>query len=195
MIRFFSIFVFSLCIVPFSLHAQFSAKVSHHFAPAKVDEAEQLSDFSQFSLHYHTRLKRYRLEFQPGVHYLTDYDARDRRQGWGAEIPVAIYPLDFVNDCDCPTFSKGGTWLNKGLFLRLTPGWSRISGNTSSSAMDFKSVSVDAGIDWGISDLMTISPFLGYKYGSASGDSSFHAHYLQAGLQLLFRHDYRRRYR
>jgi len=43
------------------------------------------------------------------------------------QLNTHIYFLDFNGDCDCPTFSKKGSPLKKGLFLNLSPGISYFS--------------------------------------------------------------------
>ena len=37
-------------------------------------------------------------------------------------LNINVYPLDFYNDCDCPTFSKEGGPLEKGFHFIISPG-------------------------------------------------------------------------
>ncbi|MEM1217192.1 MAG: hypothetical protein AAGJ82_15965, partial [Bacteroidota bacterium] len=83
-----------------------------------------------------------------------------------------FYVLDFEGDCDCPTFSKQGPGLQKGLFLQLSPGWSYFSQTLNDnlfgvqvtdniSAFNF---GLGLGLDLGLSDLVTITPQVGFRY-------------------------------
>ncbi len=54
---------------------------------------------------------------------------------WGLwmQFPLSVYPLDFDNSCNCPTFNKQGERSRKGFFIYLAPGirksWQRYEGN------------------------------------------------------------------
>jgi hypothetical protein len=83
-----------------------------------------------------------------------------------------IYPMDFEGDCDCPTFSKDGNFLTKGFFLELAPGVIYSTHrfinmddalgpivDESQSSVSWR-LGVGAGVDIGVSDLITITPYV-----------------------------------
>lgn len=126
---------------------------------------------------YWFRLKKYRLEILPSIHYqyahenvtLTNNALGTLNWSMIDISPVfQFYPLDFFSDCQCPTFSKQGQFLKKGLFVQLAPGYaySNLVGKnteTSNVSEGIGFVRAGAGIDIGISDLITISPFINYQ--------------------------------
>ncbi len=83
---------------------------------------------------------------------------------WGLSLqfPLSIYPLDFENGCNCPTFNKQGERFRKGFFIYLSPGirksWQRFEG----SGVSFRKapVSYDAelglGFDLGLNRKSTL---------------------------------------
>lgn len=93
------------------------------------------SGFS-FSVDYALRLKKYRLEFFPGVMYTRSSSAQFWQEPGletayvyfdpkfsmiGLKGDLRIYLFDFQGDCNCPTFSKQGRVFQKGFFLRANP--------------------------------------------------------------------------
>lgn len=177
--------------------AQVSLQTTYHSPLQKDESAWPGSNILDASVHYWTRLKRYRLEFLPGVLFQNlSTQEQANYQNIGVSVPVSIYLLDFVNDCDCPTFSKNSFWFQKGFFIRLTPSWSTNINSSSPQALNqLLGGGISVGIDFGLSDLLTITPLIGYgQVHSLSGPPS-HGGYFHAGLSLLFRHDYRNRYR
>lgn len=179
--------------------AQFSLQTQYHNHLNNSDEASSWPAQSMIegSAHYWTRLKNYRLEFYPGIllqaHQLQENGSH---LNLGASLPIAFYPLDFVNDCDCPTFSKNAFWFQKGFFIRLTPTWATRISDTSSDALDqILGAGIALGLDFGVSDLITISPIAGYNHLSSLSASDVTVSSLHFGVSLLFRNDYRKRYR
>ena len=80
-------------------------------------------------------------------------------------LATHIYIFDFVNDCDCPTFSKQSGAFQRGFFILAG-----VKGNYQQKKTSFSnsqrsnsdiSMNLEAGIgyDIGISDLLTITPF------------------------------------
>jgi hypothetical protein len=136
---------------------------------------------------YWLRLKKYRLEILPAIHAFYGSepvkfdDALKGKLYWSlVEFSPAIqfYPLDFVNDCQCPTFSKQGQFLKKGVFIQVAPGLSYsllhlpARGNdmvqtTAAKASDISYFArLGIGIDIGLSNLLTLSPTWGYQWAS-----------------------------
>lgn len=172
---------------------------------------------------YWFRLKKKRIEFLPEVSFAaarTKYDvpSLDRLDYTSVNFyfHTQIYALDLEGDCNCPTFSKQGPSINKGLFFHFTPGISYYNAKAEQSAerpefVDKASgiairAGIGAGIDIGISDLLTVTPIVSYYFSSAqkwdklnalSGtagvvylDSSVNPSQLQFTLRFGFRPDY-----
>lgn len=90
-----------------------------------------------------------RIEFLPELHFaayqadvidLGDLDARF----YSGFLNVNVYLLDLKGDCDCPTWSKSGNTLTKGLFLQLSPGYSLIYGNVKTTEVLYKGRSTES---------------------------------------------------
>lgn len=124
---------------------------------------------------YWFRLKNKRVEFLPELNYmqlgnsLPAY-AENQAKVYSFFFNTNIYFLDFAGDCDCPTWSKEGPTLEKGLFLQLSPGasyWDATIG-----ADDFYlanrtvvfSIGGALGFDLGLSDLITLTPMVNARY-------------------------------
>lgn len=193
MIRFL-FFVIIFIFPTISADGQFLARAEQHLSFSGQNETRISGSISRVSLHYQTRLSKVRLEFLPGINYSHYWSDPNRGRMVGLTLPVVAYPLDFVNDCDCPTFSKKGEWLKKGLFIQIIPAW-HYSPDQELKPTSFFSAGIGGGIDWGISDFLTLSPYAGYEFQHKpqSDFSSFHT--IHAGIQILFRSEFRRRYR
>ncbi len=97
-----------------------------------------------------------------------------------------FYILDLEGDCDCPTFSKSGDFFQKGFFLQVSPGVSYFqyaiqtqestSVNIEDNALAF-SIGAGAGLDIGLSDVLTLTPMAGFRYYFSSE---------WAGLEAVF---------
>lgn len=136
---------------------------------------------------YWFRLKKYRLEFFPSLQFqyahenVTLSDASKGALNWSVidfTPIIQFYPLDFKNDCMCPTFSKQGQLFKKGLFLQLAPGIAYSNLNGKNTEVDRISnwmgiTRVGVGLDIGISDLITFSPALNYQFAQSLDWSAF----------------------
>lgn len=127
---------------------------------------------------YWFRLKNYRIEFLPEVHIglksSTDFDSRNTSTSlsyYGFNFNTQVYIFDLTGDCDCPTFSKQGPSLSKGIFVNVSPGIlfnsKEISNDLVDPAMNsnhlnFK-IGLGVGYDIGISNLFTITPMVMYN--------------------------------
>jgi hypothetical protein len=172
----------------------------------------------EIGLDYWFRLEKRRIEFMPELYFsqsATTYTGTEildkiNVTGVGFNFHTQIYALDFEGDCNCPTFSKSGTSIDKGLFFHFTPG---LLYHTTSATFDpvasmtvdpFKKLifraGVGVGIDIGLSDLLTITPMLSYYFSTAMNwdtylQSSTNLSQLQFTLRLGFRPDYGRKRR
>lgn len=171
------------------LHAQFGINAAYRFNNApdlKIiksfdgtnDEFEVLSNGFSIGMDYWFRLKNYRIEFLPELNYgqynrnlQTDDETIALKSGAASFfLNTNIYFLDLLGDCNCPTFSKQGPTINKGIFLQLSPGltyWNQSytsqSGDNEASNITF-SIAAGLGVDIGITDLITLTPFGGLRY-------------------------------
>lgn len=135
----------------------------------------------ELGIDYWFRLKNQRIEFQPQLAYSrsnTNIVGSSFVDGYALNrghfnLNTNFYFLDFLNDCDCPTFSKQGNGLTKGLFLQVSPGlvysFQKINYLTTSPENDLKKnlsykIGLGLGIDIGITDLFTVTPFVGVNY-------------------------------
>ncbi|TXB60553.1 hypothetical protein [Phaeodactylibacter luteus] len=193
------------------------------FTDASGQEASYYQQAYSFGLDYWIPLGQARIDLLPELNYafsshqpafLPGLPATYRQQWLSFFANLNIYPFDLQGDCDCPTFSKSGNTLQKGFFLQASPGvtayQSRISGQSPAGGQEQQwstswSAGLAAGIDFGLSDFVTLSPMIGYRY--------FHRHsvaivkdspegpvpdfdpqaisHLWAGLRLGFRFDQR----
>ena len=176
-----------LCYLP--MHGQFGVKgaFSTFSTPDWVlsnsnstisNDRELLQDGWSVGIDYWFRLKNYRLEFTPELNLSNTSTTIDGNQFstqfYSFFFNANIYPFDFSNDCDCPTFSKQGPTLEKGFFLQLSPGVSyldqSITTNELESSTNDISISIGLGVgyDIGVSDLVTITPTLKVRYFPAA---------------------------
>lgn len=131
---------------------------------------------------YWFRLKKQRIEFMPELAYSyasTTISATKgldnvRMTGINFNFHTQLYALDMEGDCDCPTFSKQGASINKGLFFHFTPGLgyytadAKINDNATISYEKADNLifraGVGMGLDLGINDLLTITPIISYYF-------------------------------
>lgn len=89
----------------------------------------------------------------------------------GFNFNTHLYPLDFEEDCDCPTFSKEGPGIQKGFFFHVSPGIAYdnfgmktdVGDVNENSVINFK-LGGGIGLDIGINDMVTITPIYTYNY-------------------------------
>ena len=153
----------------------------------------------------------------------SSFASQIRRSAIGLNFNTAIYLFDFAGDCNCPTFSKDGDFFKKGFFLEFSPGIhydiNQVDGDLtilpiSNIKVDVESrdhrisykVGIGAGIDIGVTDLFTLTPFFRYDthFGNQwnlieaiergrviEGDLNIISHeYFRFGLRLSLRPDY-----
>lgn len=177
----------------------------------------------EVGIDYWFKLKKRRIEFMPEISYAlatTKYSnaalTETKFTSYNFNFHTQIYALDLEADCDCPTFSKQGPSINKGLFFHFTPGISYYSTATTPNPLieliypvtDTEGIAFKAGIglgmDIGVSDLLTITPIISYYFnmgmnwenlalsGTQLTDVSSNPRLLQFTLRLGFRPDYGR---
>jgi hypothetical protein len=171
-------------LFPIVNQAQIGIRVS--FEQASYDDYSEVSQKSsllknQYSagIEYWFRMKNVRVEFFPEIYFLRANDSNYEGltnisytvNGLGLLAKTHFYIMDFFGDCDCPTFSKQGNFFTKGFYVAIAPGMQMDMQSLhledenlvkQSNNLHFK-VNLGAGLDIGIMDKWTISPFLFYN--------------------------------
>lgn len=129
------------------------------------------------SLNYEFSSKNYRIAFVPEIGgALFENEIIDLgtfiNKTLRFQLNAHIYFLDFKGDCDCPTFSKKGNPLKKGLFLNISPGVSFFANtvetpNTNTTDILIKpNIGAGLGYDIGVNENITITTFANTYYFS-----------------------------
>lgn len=178
------VFTFSTSL----LHAQYGLNITYQTFSAgdwetlvldsDIPQAEAIATGFGVGIDRWFRLKNTRIEFFPELNY-SRYNKNWSGDAGGLELQrislfanTHFYLLDMAGDCDCPTFSKDGGVFKKGFFVRLSPG---ISYNRMESTVavisDTRNVSgispslgIGIGLDIGVNDFVTVTPFVDYRY-------------------------------
>lgn len=91
----------------------------------------------------------------------------------GFQFKTNFYLFDFGTDCDCPTWGKQGPALHKGFFVQLAPGVQYIDDSFTPAVEGvgreqdpqlLPSLAAGIGIDFGLSNLLTITPVVSYRH-------------------------------
>lgn len=177
------------------------------------EEINLLGNGWQASADYWLRLKNLRIEFFPTLQYgqfrqeLSDLNDEMKNQSIAFLVKTNFYLLNLLDDCDCPTFSKQNSFLQRGLFIQLVGGVGRLQQTLTnadlSASTSYTKIGIGAGIDIGLSDLVTLTPNFGWRYlptlalendellktlSLEATETS--ASQIVAGLRLGFRFDY-----
>ena len=89
----------------------------------------------------------------------------------GFNLNTNIYVLNIESDCGCPTFSKPESFIEKGVFLQISPGIQYLKGTYEGTAdIELEGVTtlvpklgLGIGLDIGLSDFITITPIFKYN--------------------------------
>lgn len=182
-------FIFGLFLMTATSFAQIGLNAGYTFNDAaewKIVNGDNANDVIHdfygnnlsFGIDYWFRLPNHRVEFTPEFNYQQNsstyvydplnFDLNSSMISFFAN--TNFYIFDFKGDCNCPTFSKRGPELQKGFFLRLSPGISYFTNKLESEGALFEnknfsfSIGAGAGIDFGVSDLLTITPLAMLRY-------------------------------
>lgn len=136
---------------------------------------------------YTFSLAQYRVEFYPQLNYSvldtdnpiaesSDFERKLKDRSFDFYFNTNVYLFDLEGDCDCPVWSKEGNFLKKGFFLQVSPGLHYhdytysveeiIVGEprvTESNTLTY-SAALGAGIDFGLSEYITVSPYFRARY-------------------------------
>ncbi len=139
----------------------------------------------RIAVDYWFRLNKPRIEFLPTLSFTRGqtFELTDGGDPLGQLVyqhgsfflNTNIYLFDLAGDCGCPTFSKGGPALQKGLFLQLGPGVTLARNQVSNAptggpltngtqSSTHWGVQGGLGLDIGLSELLTVSPVVGVRY-------------------------------
>ncbi|OAV45352.1 hypothetical protein [Lewinella sp. 4G2] len=169
-----------------------------------------LDNGPELQLNYWFRLPNQRIEFQPTLFFsragLRESNQSTTYSSIGLQMEVNVYPFDFGGDCDCPTFGKQGPALQKGFFIQGSAGFAIdvLGSSLFDNAGGGLVYGGGAGLDIGISDLITLTPTatirrsdpyrniaLVDQNGEDAGTPNKLLTY-QLGLQATFRFDHKR---
>lgn len=137
-----------------------------------LNSADILSDGYSFSIDYWVPVQSFRIDFLPEFNFSRFNENNISQAQWySLFLNANIYFLDLEGDCDCPTFSKSGGAFQKGLFFQVSPGITYRSDKfeldpamASSESNWAYSIGVGLGLDIGISDFVTLTPLVAYRY-------------------------------
>jgi len=134
------------------------------------DEFESANGWS-IGVNYWFRLKSRRIEFTPEISggrfeetSASAADIKRKHTFYSFHFNTNIYLFDLGEDCDCPVWSKDGNSFQKGFFIQLSPGVTRMTNElggqleNSNDKKNYFEFGVGAGIDFGLSDFLTITP-------------------------------------
>lgn len=205
------LYIFIFCLFSQFATAQLGVSVFYkNIMPSTWNESN-ITDFKSnhyvgADIDYWFRLKKRRWEFMPSVQFAWG-DVTNNNKGYqiGALLKNQVYVFDFVDDCNCPTFSKQGNTIKKSFFVALQAG--AFYNNLSVSPSEQVAVQpngitgqfgLGVGYDLGITDFYTITPSIHYLYSTplawentSSIKSAMRG--LHFGIRSGFRFDYKKK--
>ncbi len=218
------IFLILLLIIPFTSKAQIGIAAGGTLNRAKGWIITDLNNNMKYdlpgnslflSLNYEFSIQNYRIAFVPEIGgALFENDIIDlgtfKNKTLRFQLNTHIYFLDFKGDCDCPTFSKKGNPLKKGLFLNISPGVSYFANTletlTSNSTDNLIKPNIGAGLgyDIGVNKNITLTTFANAYFfsgltwpglsnllaipstGNKTADGKTNLSQIQAGITLRY---------
>ena len=228
------VIIFLLLLTADSLSAQFGVRLRAQYndfndwnqVTRNVPNSPGIDLFQysyELGIDYWFRLKNVRVEFYPELSALissssyssnldTGLPQSYKLKSAGLGINTHIYFLDMANDCQCPTFSKQNPFFKRGLFLlvgvkeyiqkKQTNYATALHNHTDLTTQ----ITLGLGLDIGINDLFTITPFFAGAYYPSTSWSGINANHnivhivppdestsnlaFQVGLRIGFRPDY-----
>lgn len=173
--------ILSFCILTSAVFAQFGINLGYRingetdWQPFVMKE-NFLGAAPKIGIDYWFRLKKVRVEFSPEVNFSQfkdDYspnldDNYDFKANvFGLHLNTNIYPLNFKDDCNCPTFKKDGQILDKGFHFILSPGLNyydlKINDDSYATSDLVFSAGLGVGLDVGLTDYITLTPMVMYN--------------------------------
>ena len=171
------LFLIMLLFYSFQVHSQVGAGAGFVQWNTDWDDVLEKDDPTNSPLvfiDYWFRLRNKRVEFLPTVFFQQSNDWPYDYNRYGIQWNTNFYPLDFGDDCNCPTFSKQNETFKKGFFIQLSPElgvWNLelkhddILDNDVKLEKSFQfSIGAGVGLDIGLSELITLTPIARYRY-------------------------------
>ncbi|MCB0601936.1 MAG: hypothetical protein KDC28_11935 [Saprospiraceae bacterium] len=196
MYRHFILFLILFVCLATSANAQLGVNLHSSWWSGKNQEQIRLQGNEQaVGLSWWLRLQKQRLEFHPEIYLAQSHTVRATELGGtvpveeksginlGIRLPAQAYFMDWDSDCMCPTFSKQGLWLKKGIFAWAAPGMEFIPHLPSLT------LEGGAGLDIGLGNIFTLVPMIGYRYATRQAGLDNPASHLIAQLRLFVRWD------
>lgn len=187
--------LFILCGTYFFSAAQFGTAFQYIPQSNISSTSDPETEYSAFKLSafYWLRLKDYRVEFFPGLFIQQNQfkqltNSSENTIGYGIQLPVQVYPFELRSDCKCPTFSKQNDFIKKGFFIQFITQFSLFKDNDHTSGGIFD-MGAGAGIDIGLSDLLTLSPFIQHWWNLSRSELIYPDQFWSVGLRLSIRLD------
>ena len=120
----------------------------------------------------------FRMGFVPELNlsYSTESRSNDFFQGdysmlqVGLYLPVQLFPFDMYGDCNCPTFGKQNDFFQKAIYFKFIPGVAFQSQvledlqNSQTTDNIIFSLGAGAGLNFALSELITLAPEISYHY-------------------------------
>jgi hypothetical protein len=179
MIFFKKIFLILLLFIPFTSNAQIGIAAGGTLNTAKGWIITDLNNNMKYdlpgnslflSLNYEFSIQNYRIAIVPEIggalfkNEIIDLGTFINKM-IRFQLNTHIYFLDFKGDCDCPTFSKKGNPLKKGLFLNISPGVSYFANTVETLSSNITdnlikpNIGAGLGYDIGVSKNITLTTF------------------------------------
>ena len=198
--RIFGLILFAFGLLgPAVAYGQFGISSFYKFSSSdqEMETIDQVTHSSiDVRLNYWFRFKEIRVEFLPEIiyrnHNLDGGISADYTE-WAIAMPTQFYLLDFISDCNCPTFSKQNDFVKKGWFISVIPEFGLSDQVQIGEKVSTFRAGLGTGVDIGISDLITVTPNV---YGLKEVYSSVQAQntpstQIFVGIRILFRPDYK----
>ena len=188
---------FVLLIIFFVFKAQSQVGINGRFINPNlsklIDDRSEVKSGFGFGVDSWFRLKKKRIEFMPElglefykVETFGIWPSITEMSSYYFMFKTNFYLLNFNEDCNCPTFSKDGNTISKGFYLSVAPEIKYINRKSDIPENDLiGGVVIGAGLDIGVTELLTITPNIGYELTSKIANRNYSA--LQLGLRAGLR--------
>lgn len=170
----------TLCILSSTLFAQYGINVGLRKNGSTnwqnfMGQDNFLDTGYKIGIDYWFRLKKVRVEFTPELNFSQfkeeytsplDDQFTFKNNIYGLHLNTNIYPLNFKDDCNCPTFKKDGQVIEKGFHFIISPGVNYFDLSINKDEYQTNDIVFSAGLgiglDVGLTDYMTITPLVMY---------------------------------
>lgn len=184
------LFIVALITTASWSYAQIGINASYIKPTFNNTENENIIKFGvRGGIDYWFRLKTKRIEFMPEIGY-ENFETNIpglKMNSFYFMFKTNFYLLNFNEDCNCPTFSKDGNTISKGFYVSIAPEIKSFSSDFIEKENTIVGgVVLGAGIDIGVTELLTITPNVGYEITSNINDTSYKALLLGIRTGLRF---------